>query len=120
MRVTSLQRTASILIIFLVLVGMLPVFGALGAGEGCGRVAPGDGARSVHGCCGEHVGHGLHDFCGDFFCPAGHCPAPSVLPSPDMMAHTTRPWRDYALPNDAYASHLSTPLIPPPIVGRSS
>lgn len=120
MRLTFRQRPVPILIVFLVLMGMLPVVGDLAAGKGRSRVATGDGTMSVHGGCAEHVGYGLQGSCGDSFCPAGHCPAPSFLPSPDMPTHTVRPSGDYALSTDAYASHLSAPSIPPPIGGPSS
>jgi hypothetical protein len=116
-RVMLRRRTLSMLIILSLLVGMLPVVVSLAADASCSEVAMDVGGISAHGCCAERSGHGQQPFCGDSPCPAGHCSLLSFLPSPDIFAHSLRSSADHAFSSGAYASHLSTPAIPPPIIG---
>jgi hypothetical protein len=106
----------SLLLILLIAVRPWPVAAGHASGNGCREAAVERSAVTAHGCCDGHPEHSQHPSCGDSYCPAGHCSALSFLPATAIYVSSSVPPANEALAVNGYASHLSPPSIPPPIV----
>lgn len=105
----------NLLLILLIAVGPWMVVASQASG-GCHVAATYGSRTAVQDCCDAYPEISSQQSCGDSYCSAGHCSPMSFVPSPDIPVHPSQPSADDSFLRRGFASHLSAPSTPPPIV----
>jgi len=109
-----------ILLILLIALGPWPVVAGQETGDSSCAAASEDSSITANGCCDEQPDHNRQLPCGHSHCPASPCSPLSFVPMSNNPVHFLQTLENETFFIGGYASHLSTPSTPPPIVRRLS
>ncbi len=100
----------SVLLVLLIALGPWPLLAGYPSSDGCYTTT--GSAAETHSCCD------VSPDCSQSVssCSATNCSTPFFLLSPGVPSQFSLPLTDASFVRRSYASHLSAPSIPPPIV----